>query len=104
MEGDGAEVRRLFSDEFDDTFPVGAEPGNSAFFGKDVLRGLVDGIDDFVHTRQQRWHRPDRSGDLFPAMLGSAIWIDDPDLIKVLEELGGACIVITRQGKKTSRS
>jgi hypothetical protein len=33
-------------------------------------------------------------------MLGSAIWIDDPDLIKVLEELGGACIVITRQGKK----
>jgi hypothetical protein len=33
-------------------------------------------------------------------MLGSAMWIDDPDLIKVLEELGGACVVITRQVKK----
>jgi hypothetical protein len=33
-------------------------------------------------------------------MVGSAMWMDDPDLIKVLEELAGACIVITKQGKK----
>ena len=97
VQEDGDLARRLSSDEFDNTFPVGAEPGNSAHFGKNVLQGLVDGIDDFVHTRQQRWHRP---GDLFRAMLGSAMWIDDPDLINMLEELGGACIVITKQGKK----
>jgi len=33
------------------------EPGNRAFFGQDVLRGLIDGVDDFVHERQSRWKR-----------------------------------------------
>ncbi len=62
-----------FTDDFDDQFPLGAE-GNSAFFGRDVLRGLVDGIDDFVEQRQSRWRRFHSLG---PAMLASAMWIDD---------------------------
>jgi hypothetical protein len=88
--------RRAFSDEFDDSFPVGAEPGNSAFFGRNVLRGLVDGIDDFVHLRQQRWtrYRP-----LGPALLGSAMWINDPELVHKIGELYAACIVVNKQDR-----
>jgi hypothetical protein len=41
MSNDAAR-RRLFPDEFDDTFPVGAESGNIAFFGRAVLQGLVN--------------------------------------------------------------
>ena len=44
----GAQGRqRLFPKEFDETFAVGPKPGNNAFFGLNVLQGLVDGIDDF---------------------------------------------------------
>lgn len=28
-------------------FPVGPDDGNRAYFGRDVLRGLIEGIDDF---------------------------------------------------------
>lgn len=93
---DDTRLRRLFSDEFDDSFSVG-EPGNSAFFGRNVLRGLVDGIDDFIHLRQERWtrYRP-----LGPALLGSAMWINDLELIHKLGELYAACIVVSKQGRR----
>lgn len=68
----GGEPRRLFSGEFDDQFTVGPQEGNSALFGRDVLAGLVDGIDDFVRLRQPRWRRYRSIG---PALLGSAMWI-----------------------------
>jgi hypothetical protein len=90
-------ARRAFSDEFDDSFPVGAEPGNSAFFGRNVLRGLVDGIDDFIQLRQRRWSRYRALG---PALLGSSMWIDDPKLIHKIGELYTACIVVSKQGRK----
>ena len=86
-----------FSDEFDDDFALGAEEGNRAFFGRDVLRGLVDGIDDFVHLRQPRWRRRRAIG---PALLGSAMWIDDHALMDKLGDLSGASIVVTKQGRK----
>jgi hypothetical protein len=88
---------RLFSGDFDDVFAVGAEPGNSAYFGRDVLRGLIDGVDDFVHRRQERWRRHD---EVYPALLGSAMWLDDDELINLLAELEAGCIVITKQGRK----
>ena len=93
MADDGGR-KRLFSDEFDETFAVGSEPGNSAFFGRNVLRGLVDGIDDFIYQRQQRWE------GARPALLGSAMWIDDPALIDKIGELDSACIVVRKQGRK----
>jgi hypothetical protein len=91
---------RLFLDEFNDTFPVGPEPGNTAFFGLNVLQGLVDGIDDFVSTRQPRWEPHVRS--LGPALLGSAIWIEDRKLLDKISDLDAACIVITKQSRKSS--
>jgi hypothetical protein len=97
---DDRERRRSFSAEFDDQFPVGPEEGNTAFFGRDVLRGLIEGIDDFKHTRQARWRRYRSLG---PALLGSAMWIDDPELISKLGELSGALIVVTKQGRDASQ-
>jgi hypothetical protein len=96
MSNDAAR-RRLFPDEFDATFPVGAEPGNIAFFGRDVLQGLVNGIDEFIHRPQQRW---DRYRSLGPPLLGSALWIDDLELIHKIGELASACIVVSNQGRK----
>jgi hypothetical protein len=93
-EGDG---RESFPNDFDDEFNVGPEEGNCAFFGGDVLRGLVDGIDDFIKLRQPRWRR---SRVIGPALLGSAMWINDEELITKLGELSAACIVVTKQGRK----
>lgn len=59
-----------------------------------VLRGLIDGIDDFVHLREARW-RPFRS--LGPVLLGSAMWIDDEELIEKIGQLSAACIVVRKQ-------
>jgi hypothetical protein len=93
---DDANPNRLFSAEFDDEFPVGGDERNNAYFGTNVLKGLVDGIDDFVHERQQRWCQ---FRSLGPVLLGSAMWIDDELLIDKLAELAAACVVITKQGR-----
>jgi hypothetical protein len=56
-------LRSMASEEFEDDLyldfdvELRAEEGNRAFFGRNVLHGLVDGIDDFVHERQPRWER-----------------------------------------------
>lgn len=99
MSEDG-EGGRSFSDEFDHEFAVGPEEGNSAFFGRNVLQGLVDGIDDFIQLRQSRW-RQFRS--LGPVLVGSAMWIDDAELINRLGELSGASIVVTKQSREPYR-
>jgi hypothetical protein len=87
---------RLFSGGFDDEFSVGSEPGNRAFFGRNVLRGLIAGIDDFIQSRQPRW---DRYRSLGPALLGCALWIDDDELLDKLGELSAACVVVRKQGR-----
>lgn len=90
---------RGFSGEFDDEFAVG-DDGNRAFFGRDVLRGLTEGIDDFIHLREARW-RPFRS--LGPVLLGSAMWIDDQELIGKIGQLSTACLVVTKQGRNHAK-
>jgi hypothetical protein len=72
---------------------LGAE-GNRAFFGREVLQGLVDGIDDFVHQRQQRWERSHRVGA--PVLLGCSPWVNDDKLLEAIESMPGACIVISK--------
>lgn len=86
--------RGIFTAEFDDEVAIGSHEGDKAFFGRDVLRGLVEGIDDFVHVRQPRW-RQFRS--LGPALLGSAMWMDDPGLLSALETLRHVCIVVRKE-------
>jgi hypothetical protein len=86
--------RQAFPRDFDAEFPVGTEEGNHAFFGRDVLRGLIAGIDDFIHERQPRWKQWSRT--LGPVLLGSAGWINDRELIDKIGELAGASIVVTK--------
>lgn len=85
-----------FPGDFDAEFAIGPEEGNQAYFGHNVLRGLVDGIDDFIQLRQPRWRQARAVG---PAMLASAMWIDDPELIDKLGELSGASVVVTKQSR-----
>lgn len=74
---------------------LGREPGNRAFFGQNVLEGLVTGIDDFVHERQPRWERGTyRIGA--PVLLGCSPWVSDRALLAEVEKLPGACIVISK--------
>lgn len=96
MAADGAPS--AFSAAFDDEFPVGPQEGSSAFFGRNVLQGLVDGIDDYIQLRQPRWRR---SRSIGPALFGSAMWINDEPLVQKLGELSAACIVIRKQGRKS---
>src|SRR5207248_1118531 len=70
----------------------GSDGRDSAFFGLDVLRGLIDGIEE--HGQDPRW----RSRSLGPVLLGSSMWIDDDELIDKLGSLR-ACIVVTKQGR-----
>jgi hypothetical protein len=81
-----------FSGEFDSEFAVGE--GQTAYVGRDVLRGLIAGIDEALQAP-----RRSKSRDLGPCLIGCAPWMDDPELIGRLKQLGGACIVLTKQGR-----
>jgi hypothetical protein len=78
------------------TTPVGDLDGGRAFFGRDVLQGLIDGIAEFTAGEQQRWQRP-RRGLIGPALLGCAPWLTDGKLLDTVAALpGGSCIVISK--------
>lgn len=62
--------------------------------GRDVLGGLVAGIDEFIEGREQRWRCP-RDGS--PVILAAAPWFNDPDLIDAVGRLGGAAIVASKK-------
>jgi hypothetical protein len=89
--------RPAFPDDFDDVFDVGGIAGNPAYFGLDVLRGLVDGIRDFNEVRQERWRRHRSLGT---ALLASSMWIDDPELIEAIGQLASASVIVTKQGQR----
>jgi hypothetical protein len=81
-----------FSDAFDGTFASDAV-GNNIFLGRNVLQGLVNGIDDFAACRQPRWRREHSEG---AALLGSSFLLDDDEFLKAVEKLAGACVVISK--------
>jgi hypothetical protein len=75
---------------------LGPGEGNRAFFGRNVLQGLIDGIDDFVHECQPRWERrTHRIGA--PVMLACSPWVSDD---KLIEALPGACILISKHPRR----
>lgn len=90
-------ANREFPDDLSLDFDVElrAEEGNRASFGRNVLQGLVDGIDDFVHERQPRWERRSHRVGA-PVMLGCSPWVNDDKLMEAIEALPGACIVINK--------
>ena len=80
-----------FSRDFNEVRSLPA--GGQAFFGLDVLQELVDGIRAELRDQkanQSRW----RWGT---AVLGCAMWMDDPDFMQVLRECSSVCVVVTKQ-------
>ena len=67
----------------DASFAFGPEGRWRGYFGRDVLRGLMAGIDEFhVAKAGQRWFRV-----LGSALLGAFMWLDDPELVQEVRDL-----------------
>lgn len=74
----------------------GSDTGNRAFFGRDVLTGLLAGIEDYAEQRQARWLRR-RSGRVSgPVLLGCSPWVSDDKLIDAISALPSACVVLSK--------
>src|ERR1700761_5202820 len=58
---------------FDASFSFGPDSRSRGYFGRDVLAGLISGIDDFRAEAAQQW----KSRAVGPAMLGAFVWFDD---------------------------
>ncbi len=78
---------------FDASFCFGPEQRFRGYFGRDVLSGLVAGIDEF---RAEMARKP-AFRTLGPAVLGAFLWLDDPELIERIADFRHACVVITKQ-------
>jgi hypothetical protein len=78
---------------FDASFSFGPHGGCRGYFGRDVLAGLISGIDAF---RAEADSKPGFR-TLGPAMLGAFMWLDDPELIERIADFPDACVVITKQ-------
>ena len=87
-----------FPDDFDEIVVVAGVVGNRAHFGLDILSGLVEGISDFSEALQDRWRPGVRS--LGPALIASAMWIDDDELIDAIGPLAAASVIVTKQGRR----
>jgi hypothetical protein len=84
--------RPAFPSDADDYLRLGAH--GEAYFGRDVLRGLIAGLRVAAsRPRSETWWGP--------GVLGCAMWMDDPDLIEALGEMANVCIVVTKQPKQT---
>jgi hypothetical protein len=83
-----AQGRSPFPRVYDQTFSV---QGNPAWFGRDVLQGLVDGIEEFAaRPRPSSWA-------VGPVLLGCSPWVNDEQLLAALTRLTGACVVLGKR-------
>jgi hypothetical protein len=78
---------------FDASFAFGPQDRHRGYLGRDVLAGLISGIDEF---RAQAERKPGFR-TLGPAMLGAFMWLDDPELVRRIAGFPHACVVITKQ-------
>lgn len=71
---------------------VALSGSDEAFFGRNVLTGLISGIEAATRekTSSRRWG---------PAVLACAMWMDDPELLAVLQKMTNVCVVVTKQRK-----
>jgi hypothetical protein len=72
---------------------------DQAYFGLDVLGGLVKGITDYQREHQQAGH----FRTFGPALLGAFLWLDDPELIQVMADYPSLCVVVSKQPASTSK-
>lgn len=67
--------------------------GGEAYFGRDVLRGLVSGLRDVANRprSERRWG---------PGVLACTMWMDDAELISVLGSMSNVCVIVTKQSAR----
>lgn len=89
MSGEGLS----FPGGLDTSFTFGPDNRWRGYFGRDVLSGLISGIDEFhaVKARERRFRV------LGSALLGAFLWLDDPQLVQRIADFPYACVVITKQ-------
>lgn len=71
-----------FPSQFNQAIPLTGQGVGPAYFGTDVLSGLVDGIDQYRRELPGKTH----VRSLGPAVLGGFPWLDDDELINALAE------------------
>jgi hypothetical protein len=64
-----------------------------AAFGLDVLAKLIEGLEEELAA-------PPRFRSLGKAALGCAMWMDDPELIDVLDRMTNVCVVVRKQTRE----
>jgi hypothetical protein len=89
-----------FPSGFDARFAFGPGGRWTGYFGRDVLRGLVEGIDEFHATKAR-----ERPGIriLGPALLGAFMSLGDRELVQRIAAFPYACVMITKK-PRDSRS
>ncbi|MEU5848949.1 hypothetical protein [Saccharopolyspora shandongensis] len=88
-----------FPPQFDQQFRSLISGSQEGYFGLDVLRGLVEGMNNYRRDHESS----DRGRSLGPAMLGGFLWLDDDELIEAIAGFPAACVVVSKQQASTGR-
>ncbi|MEU9662864.1 hypothetical protein [Streptomyces chartreusis] len=89
MNKDGLEFAATFDQEFVQ------QNGHRGHFGRNVLKGLVDGMDGFLEEKR----RTPGFRSMGPVALGGFLWLDDPELAACLARFAHICVVVSKQGR-----
>ncbi|MCX4775080.1 hypothetical protein [Streptomyces sp. NBC_01285] len=85
--------RPQFPAAFDRKFVT--QDGHLGYFGRNVLKGLVDGMEAFLEEKQ----RTPGFRSMGPVALGGFLWLDDPELADCLARFSHTCVVVSKQGR-----
>ncbi|MEU0074103.1 hypothetical protein ABZ027_31880 [Streptomyces sp. NPDC006332] len=89
MNKDGLEFAATFDQKFVQ------QNGHRGHFGRNVLKGLVDGMDSFLEEKR----RTPGFRSMGPVALGGFLWLDDPELAACLARFDHTCVVVSKQGR-----
>ena len=89
MNQDGLEFPATFDQEFV------RQDGQRGYFGRNVLKGLVDGMEGFIEEKR----RTPGFRSMGPVALGGFLWLDDPEVASCLARFAHTCVVVSKQGR-----
>lgn len=89
MDGTGSEFPAAFDHEFL------TRGGQRGYFGRNVLKRLVDGLEIFLEEKQSN----PGFRSIGPAALCGFLWLDDPELVDCLARFDSVCVVVDKQGR-----
>jgi hypothetical protein len=83
-------------DASDFELALSRERGEEAYFGRDVIRGLIDGIESFVGDFESKTRSARTYGT---AMLACSPWFTHGGLLDAIAKLKGACVVVGKRAE-----